>query len=78
LDRMQFEPRPLSHGGTMQLGQAGFLALSSAYSPRLPEYSVAWLRLSSLITVAGQRRNFTFFPIIPPDAMTRPMEHLNE
>jgi hypothetical protein len=52
--------------------------LSSAYSPRLPEYSVAWLRLSSLITVAGQRRNFTFFPIIPPDALPRPVEHLNE
>jgi hypothetical protein len=39
---------------------------------------VAWLRLSSLITVAGQRRIFTFFPIISPADTRRPVEHLNE
>ncbi len=48
--------------------QAGLPARRSPYSPRLPtalKAAVALLRLSSLLTVAGQRRTSTGLPDYP-------------
>lgn len=42
----------------------GVLASASSYSPRLPRivFPVAFLRISSAVTAAGQRRTLTVFP----------------
>ena len=65
----------LSHEGDGQGLWTGFLACGSSYSPCLPKVAPfldaklsGMVRVSSPLTVAGPRRNFTGLPLVvePP------------